>query len=118
MTNFFNTPYFEERPWGRFIKFTENEKTTVKIITVKAGEAFSLQYHNHRSEFWHIISGGGTAYIGNNKVEIVPGKDILITEKTSHRVHAGKNDVIFLEISLGEFDENDITRLQDDYGRV
>ena len=34
--------YIEERPWGSFMKFADNESVTVKIITVKSGEMFSL----------------------------------------------------------------------------
>jgi len=41
----------EERPWGNFERFTLNEKTTVKIITVNAGESISLQTHENRDEF-------------------------------------------------------------------
>src|SRR3989338_4663707 len=55
----------EERPWGAFERFTLNEKTTVKIITVNAGEAFSLQTHEHRDEFWRVLSGSGVIHIGD-----------------------------------------------------
>ena len=38
----------EERPWGNFRQFTQNTSSTVKIIFIKKGEAFSLQYHNNQ----------------------------------------------------------------------
>lgn len=106
----------EKRPWGNFERFTLNEKTTVKIITVKKGEAFSLQYHKNRKEFWYILNGKATATIGNNRKEIKKGDRILIGKNTKHRMEA-KEDITFLEISFGEFDEKDIVRLTDKYGR-
>ena len=38
----------DERPWGAFERFTLNEPSTVKIITVNAGQTLSLQRHEHR----------------------------------------------------------------------
>ena len=63
----------EQRPWGNFERFTLNEKTTVKIITVNAGEELSLQKHNNRTEFWKIISGSGFTcfHIYNNTCYII-----------------------------------------------
>lgn len=114
----FDTPYEEHRPWGGFVRYTLNEPSTVKILTVKAGEAFSLQYHEHRSEFWVIMSGNGTLEINDTKEEITSGKHYLLPPGTRHRITAGSEPVIFLEISLGEFDESDICRLEDKYGRL
>ena len=39
-----------DKPWGNFVKLTDNEKTTVKIISINAGNRTSLQFHEHRSE--------------------------------------------------------------------
>jgi len=108
----------DKRPWGEFRQFTENEPTTVKIITVKEGEEFSLQEHNHRTEFWRIISGTPDVTIGDSTVRAKAGDEFEIPPKTKHRVHATGADAEFLEISSGEFDENDIVRLEDDYGRA
>ena len=49
--------YKEKRPWGGLEQFTLNEKTTVKILTVKAGKRLSLQYHHNRKEFWKFLAG-------------------------------------------------------------
>lgn len=118
MSIFFDFPFSEERPWGKFSKFTENEPSTVKILTVNPGQAFSSQYHNHRSEFWVIMSGDGTVEVGDTTEPVVPGKHYQIPNGTKHRVTAGNEAVTMLEISLGEFDEQDIVRLDDRYGRV
>lgn len=107
----------EIRPWGGFERFTLNEKTTVKIVTVKAGEAISLQTHGHRDEFWRIISGEGQITMGEDTHDARAGQQFYTVRGTKHRVTAGKEDMSFLEIAFGEFDESDITRLEDKYGR-
>jgi len=119
-------PYHEERPWGEFTKFVENSPCTVKIITLNKGQSFSLQYHNHRDEFWRILSGNGIATIGievgadksTQANEISVGKEFFVPSGTLHRIEAGDLGVTLLEITYGQFDENDIVRTEDRYGRV
>jgi mannose-6-phosphate isomerase len=111
-------PYREERPWGEFIEFTRDRPSTVKIITVKPGEALSLQRHKERDEFWHIISGNGTIQIGKERIAAVAGADFFAPRGTDHRMEGGSESLVILEISFGKFDENDITRIDDRYGRV
>ena len=118
MGEIFDKPYREERPWGSFLKFTENKKSTVKIITVNAGEAFSLQHHQNREERWHIISGSGFVTVGEEKFPVEPGKEFLIKPEIDHRVEAGNENVVFLEVAVGEFSEEDIVRIKDKYGRT
>ena len=108
----------EERPWGNFERFTLNEKITVKIITVKAGEYFSLQTHEHRDEFWHVISGSGVIHIGNVENQAHEGNSFFCPRGVQHRVSGGPGGTTFLEIAFGDFDEGDITRLEDKYGRA
>jgi mannose-6-phosphate isomerase len=110
--------HFEERPWGNFIEFTHNEPTTVKILTIRSGEEFSLQHHNKRKEFWRILSGKPMVTIGNDEVHGKTGDEFEIPPHIDHRIKAGDDDVIVLEISFGEFDESDIVRVEDKYGRV
>ena len=112
-------PYREERPWGEFIEFTRNTPCTVKIIVIKPHEALSLQRHAKRDEFWHVISGSGTLTIGTEKIEAVPGKQSFIARDTEHRMEAGPSEpLVVLEISLGSFEDSDIYRLDDRYGRA
>ncbi|MBI2476308.1 MAG: phosphomannose isomerase type II C-terminal cupin domain [Candidatus Taylorbacteria bacterium] len=110
--------YREERPWGSFTQFALNEPVTVKIITVKAGEALSLQSHEKRAEFWRIISGDGVITIGEAGSAIKAGEDYEIPPETKHRVEAGSDPVVILEVSRGDFDEHDIIRFRDKYGRA
>ena len=107
-----------ERPWGNFRQFTKNDKSTIKIITVKPGEILSLQSHKNRSEFWHIISGSGIVEINGVERDTMAGDehDVAVGEK--HRIRAGKDGLLFLEIGIGDFDEEDIIHYEDKYGRV
>ncbi|MGA7828202.1 MAG: phosphomannose isomerase type II C-terminal cupin domain [Geobacteraceae bacterium] len=106
------------RPWGSFRQFTDNQQTTVKIINVTAGQRLSLQYHNHRDEFWVVLSGNPRITIGADVLDAAPGDEFTVPVNTLHRMEAPKNDACILEIAFGDFDENDIVRLEDAYGRI
>lgn len=108
----------DERPWGAFEQFTQNEDSTVKVLMVKAGQQFSLQTHEHRDEFWRIIEGRGIVTVGAEQLDANAGDEFWVPRGSAHRAYAGEADLIILEISFGHFDENDIKRLKDDYGRA
>lgn len=110
--------YTESRPWGKFEQFTKNENTTVKIITVNPGSPLSLQRHSKRSEFWRIIAGSGIVRVGEVDHEAKVGDEFMIETGQLHRVTGGPDGIQFLEIAYGEFDESDIERFEDQYGRV
>ena len=106
-----------ERPWGKFEQFTQNEAVTVKIITINAGEAFSLQYHKKRTEFWQILSGNPEVLVGDKVILAKPGDKFEVPPETNHRIQARDSRTEILEIATGDFDEDDIVRLEDKYGR-
>jgi mannose-6-phosphate isomerase-like protein (cupin superfamily) len=106
------------RPWGFFERFTLNEESTVKIITVNAHEAFSLQTHEHRQEFWRVINGSGVITVGEERHDATVGNSFFIDKQVVHRAEAGPDGLQLLEIAFGDFDEQDITRLEDKYGRA
>jgi mannose-1-phosphate guanylyltransferase/mannose-1-phosphate guanylyltransferase/mannose-6-phosphate isomerase len=107
-----------KRPWGQFEQFTQNEKTTVKVISINQDSSLSLQYHNHRAEFWHILSGFPVVTIGEKKINAKPGDEFMVEKKELHQIEAKDSTVKFLEIAFGDFDEDDIVRVKDKYGRV
>ncbi len=107
-----------EKPWGNFRQFNLNSPSTVKILTVNAGEVLSLQTHAKRSEFWRIISGEGIVTIGDKNYTAIVGEEYEIPVGERHRLSAGPDGIVVLEISYGFFDEEDITRLEDKYGRI
>jgi mannose-6-phosphate isomerase-like protein (cupin superfamily) len=110
--------YQEERPWGNFRRLTNNTPSTIKIITVNPNEELSLQSHKKRSEFWRVISGSGTFFIDGNAFKVGIGSEQEVQVLSKHKMSAGIDGMQVLEIGLGEFDENDIVRYEDKYGRV
>ncbi|MFA5069245.1 MAG: phosphomannose isomerase type II C-terminal cupin domain [Candidatus Omnitrophota bacterium] len=109
--------YTEKRPWGMFEQFTKQEPVTVKIITVNPNESLSLQFHNKREEFWKMLSGAGDITLGDSIIPAREGDEFFIEKRQRHRIEAQDSGIKMLEISFGEFDENDIVRLEDKYNR-
>ena len=106
------------KPWGDFEQFTLNEVSTVKILKLKPNSALSLQKHQKRDEFWRILSGSGFVELNNKKVEVKEGDEFFIKKEDSHRASTKNDSLEILEISFGFFDEDDIKRLADIYGRL
>ena len=111
-------PITTKRPWGSFTRLTNNEPSTVKILHINKGEEFSLQYHTHRQEFWKIIKGNPEVVIGDKTEYPKEGDELTIAPGINHRIFAPQDDVTVLEISKGQFDEDDIVRIEDKYGRA
>lgn len=110
--------HLEKRPWGNFEQFTLNEKTTVKILNIKPKQEFSLQYHLKRKEFWKFLDNPAKINLGDKIIKVKKGDEIFIPPKTLHRIKAYSKPVRVLEISFGQFNEKDIVRVEDDYGRI
>lgn len=113
---------FTKRPWGGFIKFIDNKPCTVKILQIKKGEALSLQLHKLRDEFWYLVSGKIKVTIGKNLKSLCSkilneGDWIKIPKKFLHQAE-GLTFTKILEISTGKFQEKDIIRYKDKYGRI
>lgn len=105
-----------EKPWGKFQQFAHNEYCTVKLLHIKAGEELSYQSHEKRDEYWYVAGGSGTVVLDDATHPVRPGSEVSIGRKQKHKAVASE-DLIILEISTGEFDEDDITRYSDRYGR-
>jgi len=113
-----NTIYKETRPWGFFTQFTHNKKSTVKILHIKKNSMLSLQFHKKREEFWYVLEGQGYVIIEDKKIKAIPGKTFTVNKKSKHRIITEDFELKILEISTGNFDENDIVRLEDKYNRI
>lgn len=111
-------PFTVERPWGAFRQFNLNTPVTVKIHRIKPNQENSWQSHTKRSEFWHIVSGGGMVKIEDKEYEVGPGDEHEASVGAKHRWKAGPEGMVLIEVATGEFDEEDITRYEDDYGRA
>lgn len=108
----------ETRPWGNFERLTLNETSTVKLITVDPGEELSLQQHEHRDEEWRVLSGSGVITVDQEVKEVKTGDTHFVKRGTRHRIAGGALGLTILEIAFGDFDENDIIRFEDRYGRA
>lgn len=51
-----------ERPWGYYRVLYETPNTKVKELTVNPGQSLSMQKHEHRNEYWHVVEGQGVVY--------------------------------------------------------
>lgn len=110
------------RPWGEFYGWDSGDAWKLKTIYIKPGQRLSLQYHHHRTEHWALVEGDATATFHKPdgtpyEVPLKIGEVIFVDRKAVHRL-ASKNGGVVVEIGLGNFDENDIVRLEDDHGRV
>jgi mannose-6-phosphate isomerase-like protein (cupin superfamily) len=106
------------RPWGKFRVFPHDSAGSLKIITVAAGGALSLQYHNRRSEFWVVLDIGLEVTVADRTWRPQPDEEIFIPAKAPHRVrNTGTTAARIMEIWLGDSSEEDIVRIEDVYGR-
>lgn len=108
-----------ERPWGWYEELLSGEGYLVKRLLVRAGRQLSLQLHHHRSESWTVVAGDGALLCGDCWLEARVGVMITIPREAVHRARGGATDLVILEVQHGDdLREDDIERLQDDYGRV
>ncbi|MEM3074877.1 MAG: phosphomannose isomerase type II C-terminal cupin domain [Candidatus Pacearchaeota archaeon] len=117
ITNIIKNHLIENRPWGKFERFTLNEKSTVKIITLNPKKRLSLQLHKKRLEFWYFLDNPAKLTIGKKIFRAKMGDFVVVRKGFKHRVESFSKPVRFLEISFGKFDEEDIVRFEDDFGR-
>ncbi len=108
-----------DKPWGRFEQYAHNVPCTVKIITVEPGGTLSRQYHYYRDELWVVLDPGARVELSDKVLHPEPEEKLFIPRGTTHRLSCdGERPVRILEVSFGQFDEDDIVRLEDVYGRV
>ena len=110
-------PKTTRRPWGNFQQFIENSRSTIKIVNINPYSELSLQYHNNRDEFWRVLTGECIVTIGENFFNAKEGSEFFVPRKTRHKIATNVSPVQILEISLGHFEEGDIVRIEDKYGR-
>ena len=110
----------DERPWGSYTVLDDEPGHKVKRIVVQSGQRLSYQRHEHRSEHWFVVAGTARVTLDGKDHELSAGDAIDIPAGTAHRIeNPGSGDLVFIEVQHGTyFGEDDIVRLQDDYGRI
>jgi mannose-1-phosphate guanylyltransferase len=107
------------RPWGTYTVLEEENRYKIKRIEVWPGRSLSLQMHHHRSEHWVVVSGMARVINGNNEIFVGPNESTYIPAGCTHRLsNPGLVNLILIEVQSGEYlEEDDIVRIEDDYGR-
>jgi len=108
------------RPWGYYEVLSDADDHKVKRITVYPGKRLSLQRHQRRAEHWFIVRGTALVTVDEREIEVPEGGSIDIGRGVKHRVeNVGGEELRFIEVQRGDyFGEDDIERLEDDYGRA
>jgi mannose-6-phosphate isomerase len=110
----------DERPWGTYTVLADDDVYKVKRIVVWPGKRLSYQRHAQRSEHWFVVQGTGVVTLDGKQTELSAGQSIDIPVGADHRMENPSGaDVVFVEVQHGSyFGEDDIVRLEDDFGRV
>jgi mannose-6-phosphate isomerase-like protein (cupin superfamily) len=109
-----------ERPWGGYTVLAEAGDYKVKTIEVHPGQRLSYQRHSRRAEHWFVVRGEGVVTLDGTDIKVSRGDTVDVTLGAAHRIrNTGAGPLVFVEVQHGDyFGEDDIVRLEDDYGRV
>ncbi|MBV8060370.1 MAG: phosphomannose isomerase type II C-terminal cupin domain, partial [Alphaproteobacteria bacterium] len=111
---------FSERPWGGYECIARGTNYQVKRITVLPGQSISLQKHLHRAEHWVVVQGVAKTECDGDVRHLNPNDNVYIPLGAVHRLtNPGTEVTEIIEVQYGDqISEEDIIRLQDNYGRV
>ena len=103
-------------------------KLSPKILVVAPHKRLSWQYHHRRAEIWKLIGGEAAVMVSDNDdeneiISLNKGDIIELKQGERHRLIGTENWGIIAEIwrhtdANNPSDENDIVRVQDDFGRT
>jgi mannose-6-phosphate isomerase len=110
----------EERPWGSWHVLDDQEGFKVKRIVVNPHSRLSYQIHHQRAEHWVVVAGKATCTVDGDILVAGPGDCVDVALRQPHRIANEEDDVlVIIEVGWGSYTgEDDIVRLEDDYGRV
>ena len=116
-----SSPQAENRPWGSYSVLDEGHDFKVKRIEVSPGKRLSYQRHRQRAEHWFVVRGTAKVTLNGEEILVPAGKAVDIGREVAHRVenpHPSET-LVFVETQTGSyFGEDDIERLEDDFGRA
>ncbi len=109
-----------EKPWGHYEVVFHNSLTKLKIITIFPKQKISLQSHVKRSEHWVVLEGKAIVCVGDEVSSLEVNQYIFIPVGERHRIENNElTDLRIVEVQTGQsFNEDDIVRYNDIYGRV
>ena len=136
-----------QRPWGAFYYIDENQaqefsnhffkgidintlkidgKLSPKILMIKPQVKLSWQYHNRRAEIWQVYQGKVGVVQSETDIETEMkvydiGSQLKLNQGVRHRLVGLDDYAVVAEIwqhtDKIPSDEEDIIRVQDDFGR-
>ena len=106
------------RPWGHLTVIGSwPSKITVRVLTINPNSRISLQKHRLRDEEWLCVSGRAKVTVDRRTFDLEVGEKVFVPRKHLHRVGSDTGAEI-LEVAYGTFRDDDIVRVEDDYGRA
>ncbi|MBO8234224.1 mannose-1-phosphate guanylyltransferase/mannose-6-phosphate isomerase [Prochlorococcus marinus XMU1419] len=107
------------RPWGHYTSIVEEKTWKVKRIEINPNSSLSLQSHKYRAEHWVVVDGTAKVEIDKKITLLQVNESIYVPKGTIHRLSNTTNyPLIIIEIQSGSYlGEDDILRLEDNYGR-
>jgi mannose-1-phosphate guanylyltransferase / mannose-6-phosphate isomerase len=107
------------RPWGWYDTIDVGERFKVKRIQVNPGASLSLQRHIYRAEHWVVVKGIAKIDCGNQSKLLKENESTYVPVGEVHRLsNQGSLPLELIEVQSGEYlAEDDIIRLDDQYGR-
>lgn len=106
------------RPWGHItILGNWPSRITVRLLTINPRSRLSLQKHRLRDEEWLCVRGRARVQVGQRTFILKPGEKAYVPRAHLHRAGSDAGAEI-LEVAYGTFKDDDIVRVEDDYGRA
>jgi len=110
-----------KRPWGSFEVIAKGKGFWLKELTIKPMCSTSLQYHYSRDEVFVVLRGTAKIQQGAwNSLYLGPAPSVHIPRSSLHKIKnmSDEENLIVFELAVGDPDEKDIVRVEDDYGRA
>ena len=112
-------PYKVDKPWGHELIWAHTDRYVGKLLTIETGKRLSLQHHEVKDEWIHVLSGRLRLFLEDDAGDVVTreleaGEGAHVGVRRIHRYEAIETCTL-IEVSTPEL--NDVVRLQDDFGR-
>ena len=107
------------RPWGSYDSLENKDGWQVKRLVVNPGAVLSLQKHAHRAEHWIVVRGKAQITKNDEVFDLAVNESTYIAIGDVHRIANPYDEAVhIIEVQCGDYlGEDDIVRLEDNYGR-
>jgi mannose-6-phosphate isomerase-like protein (cupin superfamily) len=108
-----------EKPWGHELIWAHTEQYVGKLLVIETGRRLSLQHHEIKDEWIHVLEGRLLLTLENDEGvvedrELGPGDGARVAVGRRHRYEAIETCTL-IEVSTPEL--HDVVRIEDDFGR-